>query len=420
MKKVFALLLVLALIVTCCVAFAACNKKAAPQEIELPGYDVEEPDYSTLTIPADFKVGLICLHDENSTYDKNFIKAMEEVQAFFGLSDSQVIIATGIDESNACYQKACELAEAGCKVIFADSFGHENFMMQAAAQYPNVQFCHATGTQAHTSTLTNFANAFASIYQGRYLAGVAAGLKLQEMGKTDAPKIGYIGAYTYAEVISGYTSFYLGVKSIVPTVTMDVTFTGSWYDETAERESANALIARGCVLISQHADSMGAPGACEAAGIPNVSYNGSTFDACPDTFIVSSRIDWAPYYKYAIAQKINGQAVDKDWVGTIKNGGVKLTNLGAASAAGTVDKIVDVRAKLVAGTIEVFDTANWTVSGAAKTSYLADVNTDPAYTPDTEAIVTAGGKTYFAESKFRSAPYFDITIDGITLLNTKF
>ena len=423
MKKVFALLLVLALIVTCCVAFAACNKKTGPQEIELPGYDVEEPDYSTLTIPSDFKVGLICLHDENSTYDKNFIKAMEEVQAFFGLSDSQVIIATGIDESNACYQKACELAEAGCKVIFADSFGHENFMMQAAAQYPNVQFCHATGTQAHTSTLANFANAFASIYQGRYLAGVAAGLKLQEMGKTDAPKIGYIGAFTYAEVISGYTSFFLGVKSIVPTVTMDVTFTGSWYDETAERESANALIARGCVLISQHADSMGAPGACEAAGIPNVSYNGSTFEACPDTFIVSSRIDWAPYSKYAIAQKINGQAVDKDWVGTIKNGGVKLTNLGAASAAGTVDKIVDVRAKLAAGTIEVFDTANWTVSGAAKTSYFADVDMEypvQTFTPDTEAIVTRNGKTFFSESEFRSAPYFDITIDGINLLNTNF
>ena len=419
MKKVLALVLVLALVVTCCVAFAACNKKnAGPQEVVLPDYDVEEPDYSSLVIPESFKVGLICLHDENSTYDKNFIKAMEEVQAFFGLKDSQVIIATGIDESVACKNKAIELANAGCKVIFADSFGHEPYMMEAAALYPDVQFCHATGTQAHITTApANYANAFASIYQGRYLAGVAAGLKLQEMGKTESPKIGYIGAYTYAEVISGYTSFYLGVKSIVPSVTMDVTFTGSWYDETAERESANALIARGCVLISQHADSMGAPSACEAAGIPDVSYNGSTFDACPDTFIVSSRIDWAPYYKYAIAQKVKGQAVAKDWVGTIKNGGVKLTNLGAASAAGTVDKIVDIRAKLAAGTIEVFDTNNWTKDGAKMTTYLADINGD--FVGDTEAIVTVGGKTYFTESTLRSAPYFDLTIDGITLLNTK-
>lgn len=130
-------------------------------------------------------------------------------------------------------------------------------------------------------------------------------MKLNEMissGKitADKAKMGYVGAYTYAEVISGYTSFYLGAKSVCPSVTMEVTFTGSWYDETAEKEAAQKLINNGCVLISQHADSMGAPTACEAAGVPNVSYNGSTVSACPNTFIVSSRIDWAPYLEYAI------------------------------------------------------------------------------------------------------------------------
>ncbi|MFR5782797.1 MAG: BMP family ABC transporter substrate-binding protein, partial [Oscillospiraceae bacterium] len=211
---------------------------------------------------------------------------------------------TNVPEGQECYDAAAELADDGCNIVFADSFGHEDFMIQAAA-VPRVQFCHATGTKAHTEGLDNYHNAFASIYEGRYLAGIAAGMKLNEMIEAgeiteDQAKMGYVGAYTYAEVISGYTSFYLGAKSVCPSVTMDVTFTGSWYDETAEKEGANNLIAGGCVLISQHADSMGAPTACEVAGVPNVSYNGSTIDACPNTFIVSSRIDWAPYFEYMI------------------------------------------------------------------------------------------------------------------------
>ncbi|MDD7166720.1 MAG: BMP family ABC transporter substrate-binding protein, partial [Clostridiales bacterium] len=282
---------------------------------------------------------------------------------------------------------------------------------------------------AHTENLPNFVNAFASIYEGRFLAGVAAGLKLNEMiaaGKFTAEeaKMGYVGAYTYAEVISGYTSFYLGAKSVCPTVKMDVQFTGSWYDETAEYNAANALINGGCKLISQHADSMGAPNACESAGIPNVSYNGSTFEACPDTFIVSSRINWAPYYKYIIAQmaKAGNDAtkanVDKDWTGTIKTGSVVLTNVGGGAAAeGTVEKIVEVREKLVKGQIHVFDTNTFTVNGKQlDANYKADVDTDAAFAPDT--IVVENG--IFFESKHRSAPYFDVRIDGITLLNEKF
>ena len=295
-------------------------------------------------------------------------------------------------------------------------------MIQAAREFPDVQFCHATGTKAHTEGLDNYHNAFASIYEGRYLAGVAAGMKLNEMidaGEftADEAKMGYVGAFTYAEVISGYTSFYLGAKSVCPTVTMDVTFTGSWYDETAEKEGANKLIASGCKLISQHADSMGAPTACETAGVPNVSYNGSTIAACPNTFIVSSRIDWAPYYEHVINNVVAGQAVEADWTGTLETGSVVLTDINEAVAAeGTAAKIEEVKKALMDGTTHVFDTATFTVDGQAVDSYQADVDTDADYTPDTE-VVSDG---YYHESEYRAAPYFDLKIDGINLLDTAF
>lgn len=382
----------------------------------------ETPTDGGETPEAGMKVGLICLHDENSTYDLNFINAFKEAMATLGIADGDSMIKTNIPEGQECYDAAAELADAGCAVIFADSFGHEDYMIQAAKEFPEVQFCHATGTKAHTEGLANYHNAFASIYEGRFLAGVAAGMKLQEMVEAgtiaaDEAKMGYVGAFTYAEVVSGYTSFYLGAKSIVPEVTMDVTFTGSWYDETAEKEGANKLIGGGCVLISQHADSMGAPTACENAGVPNVSYNGSTLDACPNTFIVSSRINWAPYYEYAVNTAKGGGAIDADWTGTLGTGSVMLTDVNeAVAAAGTVDKIAEVRAGLESGSVHVFDTAAFTVNGQTLTSYLADVDTDADYTPDTEVIADG----YFHESEFRSAPYFDLQIDGINLLDTAF
>ena len=368
---------------------------------------------------SDFKAGFIFLHDENSTYDLNFINAAKQACDNLGI---KAILKTNIDESNDCYEAAADLADQGCGFIFADSFGHEDFLIKAAEQFPEVQFAHATGTQAHTKNLPNFANAFASIYEGRYLAGVAAGLKLNEMiesGKITAEeaKMGYVGAFTYAEVISGYTSFYLGAKSVCPSVTMEVQFTGSWYDETAEKEAATMLINNKCVLLSQHADSMGAPTACENAGVPDVSYNGSTVAACPNTFIISSRIDWTPYFEYAIKAAMNGEAIEKDWTGTIETGSVALTEINEkAAAAGTAEKIEEVKAGLADGSIHVFDTAAFTLNGKEVTSYLADVDSDADYTPDTEVIADG----YFHESEFRSAPYFDLRIDGITLLNEEY
>ncbi len=371
---------------------------------------------------ASIKVGFICLHDENSTYDLNFINGAKEACEALGISEENYIIKTNIPEGQECFDAAEEMVDAGCGIIFADSFGHEDYLIQAAKEYPDVQFCHSTGTKAHTEGLDNYHNAFASIYEGRFLAGVAAGMKLNEMIeagtiKAEEAKIGYVGAYTYAEVVSGYTSFFLGARSICPTATMDVTFTGSWYDETAEKEGATKLINGGCVLISQHADSMGAPTACEKAGVPDVSYNGSTVDSCPNTFIVSSRINWAPYYEYAIKAAMDGTAIDTDWTGTLQTGSVELTEVNEkAAAAGTQEKIDEIKGKLEAGEVHVFDTTAFTVGGKALDSYMADVDTDEAYEGDTEVI----SEGYFHESEFRSAPYFDLQIDGINLLDTKF
>ena len=370
----------------------------------------------------DFKLGVILLHDEDSTYDLNFINAVKEAQKQLGLKDSQVIFKRGIPEGNECYEAACDLVDEGCKVIFADSFGHEPYMIKAAEKFPEVQFCHATGTKAHTQGLKNYHNAFASIYEGRFLAGVAAGMKLNEMIEAgtitaDKAKMGYVGAFTYAEVISGLTSFYLGAKYVCPSVTMDVQFTGEWYDENKEKAAALALMDAGCVLISQHADSMGAPSACEDRNVPNVSYNGSTEAACPNTFIVSSKIDWTPYVKYICESTMNGTEIKADWCGDTKTGSVKLSDLGKkAAAAGTQAKIDEVKALLEAGKLHVFDTATFTVDGKTLTTYLADVDDMGDYVKETEAIKDG----YFHESEYRSAPYFDLRIDGITFLNEKY
>ena len=422
MKKILSLALVLVMVL----GLAACGSKTEAPATTAAAAEAGETTAAAETqapaAVADVKLGFIFLHDENSTYDLNFMNGAKEAIAALGLTEDQYLFRTNIPEGQEAYDAACELADAGCNIIFADSFGHEDYIIQAAKEFPDVQFCHSTGTKAHTEGLSNYHNAFAAIYEGRYLAGVVAGLKLNEMIEkgeftAEEAKMGYVGAFTYAEVVSGYTSFYLGAKSVCPSVTMDVTFTGSWYDETAEKEGANKLIQNGCKLISQHADSMGAPTACETAGVPNVSYTGSTVAACPNTFLVSSRINWAPYYEFVVNCVKNGEAIPADWTGTIETGSVVLTDINeAACAAGTAEKLEEVKAAIEAGTTKVFDTTTFTVEGKAMESYMADVDTDAAYTPDTEVIEDGA----FQESTKRSAPYFDLKIDGINLLDTAF
>ncbi len=401
MKKIVSLLMAAVMIMSC-IALTACGgaeNNAAPADA------------------ANVKIGFIFLHDENSTYDKNFMDAATAATEAMGLTAEQVMFKTNIPESNECYEAAADLVDAGCNVIFADSFGHEDFIIQAGKEFPDVVFAHATGTKAHTENLPNYYNAFASIYEGRFLAGVAAGMKLNEMianGEITAEeaKMGYVGAYPYAEVKSGYTSYFLGARYACPSVTMDVKFTNSWFDIAAEKETANALIADGCVLISQHADSEGAPKACEEAGVPNVAYNLDTREWGPNTALISSKINWQPYFEHLITSVANGTEITQDFCGGLKEDVVQILGLNDAVAAeGTEAKLAEVKEKLIAGEIKVFDTATFTVKGAALDTYLADVDSDAAFTPDTEVVADG----YFHESEKRSAPYFDIDIDGITI-----
>lgn len=420
MKRILSVILVAVMLLSC-FALASCEEKKN-----------EEGGAA-----SDFKLGVICLHDEKSTYDLNFIEAVQRAAKDLGLKDEQIVIKKNIPEGNECYDAAADLVDEGCKVVFANSFGHESYLLKAAKEFKDVQFCHATGTMAHTEKLANFHNAFASIYEGRYLVGIAAGLKLKEMMAADStivPKIGYVGAFTYAEVISGYTSFYLGVKEIVPEVKMEVQFTGSWYDEIEEKNAANALIENGCVLISQHADSMGAPSVCEEKGVPNISYNVSNAEACPNTFIVASKIDWTPYFKLICEKTMAGKGneIPADYTGNLETGSVVLTEINEKAAAkDTQKKIDEYKSQLQGINREVFELKSFTVTvddtknknatvteKGALTSYLADVDTDEAFTGDTEAVSEDG--KIFEESKHRSAPYFDLQIDGITLLNAKF
>lgn len=395
MKKVLSLVLAVLMLISVTAAFASCG-------------DAKD----------DFKVGFIFLHDENSTYDKNFIDAANAACAALGLTENQIIMKTNIPESSKCYDAACELVDDGCDLIFADSFGHEDFIIQAAEEHPNVQFFHATGTKAHVKKLANYHNAFASIYEGRYLAGIAAGMKLNQMiaeGKITAEQavIGYVGAWPYAEVKSGYTSFFLGARSVCPTATMKVEYTNSWFDIALEKSAAETLIGNGCVLISQHADSEGAPKACESAGVPNVAYNISTISIAPNTALISSKINWQPYMELIISKTKEGKGseVPFDWCGGIEEGSVQLTELNATVAApGTQEAIDAAIAAFKAGTLKVFDTSKFTVNGVVLTEYLADVDGD--FVGETNVIHDG----YFDESADdqRSAPYFDIIIDGIT------
>ena len=397
MKKALSLILAVLMLLSVTIAFASCEKT-----------------------DDTFKVGFIFLHDENSTYDKNFIDAAKAACAALGLSEDQMILKTNIPETAACYDAACELVEAGCDLVFADSFGHEAFMIQAAKENPDVQFCHATGTKAHTEKIANYHNAFASIYEGRFVAGIVAGMKLNDMiakGEITAEQavIGYVAAWPYAEVKSGYTSFFLGARSVCPSATMKVEYTNSWFDIALEKTAAEKLIGDGCVLISQHADSEGAPKACDAAGVPNVAYNISTKDIAPNTWLISSKINWEPYMKLIIEKTRDGKGneIPYDWCGGFEEGAVMLTELNAAYAApGTQEAIDAAIAAFKAGTLKVFDTNTFTVGGQKLESYLADVDDLGDFQGETEVVLNG----YFNESAEgkRSAPYFDLIIDGIT------
>ena len=359
----------------------------------------------------DLKVGFVFIGDENEGYTAAHYKGAMEMKDALGLSDDQIIVKWNIPEDETAQDAAMDLADQGCQIVFANSFGHESYVIEAAKEYPEVQFCHATGFQAASSGLSNMHNYFTAIYEARYVSGVVAGLKLNQMIEDgtvakDACKIGYVGAYPYAEVISGYTSFFLGVRSVCPDATMEVKYTNSWASFDLEKEAADALISDGCVLISQHADTTGAPTACEAAGVPCVGYNISMIATAPTQALTSSTNNWGAYVTEAVQHVVDGTEIPVDWCKGFSDGAVLITELNeAAVAPGTKEKVEEVEAKLAAGELHVFDTSTWTVKGETLDTYKKD---------DGNEYISDG---YFHESEFASAPAFDILIDGIKTID---
>ena len=409
MKKFLALMLALIMVLS----LVACGGSSD---------DTATDDTSTSDAP-DIKIGAIYIGDENEGYTAAHMNGLKAAMANLNIPEDCYIEYTVIPEDNTCYDKCVDLAEAGCNLIFTNSYGHQTYTQQAANEYPEVQFVALTGDLAARSGLPNLKNAFPHTFESRYVSGVVAGMKLKELmdaGEVTDPYVGYVGAFPYAEVVSGYTAFFLGVRSIVPEAHMDVQYTNSWFDLTKEAEAANALIARGCVIISQHADSTGAPSACEAAlaegtTVYCVGYNIDMLSVAPTAALTSATNNWVKYYEYALTQVLNGEDIKTDWSEGYANDAVAITELGASCAAGTAEKVDEVIAGIKDGSLQVFDTASFTVGGEVVTSALA-IDTDADWVNDTAEAIIDGA---FVESYHRAAPYFALRIDGITELTAE-
>lgn len=443
-KKIVALVLVLALAASLAIGLAACNDPDNAID-EGPGVEIANdvniaPDYGTIgdLTGKSIKIGVIMIGDQNESYSDAHIRgintAISNIEAAGG--SVEVLWKPNLPDSNTAgvQTAANELISAGCQLIISNSYGHQNVMLPTAQNNPDITFIAMTGDTAASSGLSNLKNAFNYTFQSRYVAGVVAGMKLQQLVKDNllAPanidsngniKIGYVGAFNYAEVVSGYTAFFLGIQSVVSNVAMTVQYTNSWHDYNGEYEAAKNLISQGCVIISQHADSYGAPTACEEAynegtRVYCVGYNVDMTVAAPSCAITSATNDWSVYYTYALSTALKGETIATDWAHGYEIGSVAITDINGKlfkeDPSAAVKAVVD---SIKNGELQVFDCSKFTMQGEQVNSYMANVIPDAAYTPDTEAIVTEGGVTYFAESVYRSAPYFEIRIDGITELS---
>jgi len=414
MKKFLAMLLSAVMMMS----LAACGNSGTPSSSGASQGSTSGSDTST----SDFKVGAILIGDENEGYTFAHMEGIKAACETLGIPSENLIFKYTVPEDEKCYDAAVDLAEQGCSIIFANSFGHETYLMQAASEYSDVYFAHATGTHARTAGMSNFANYFDNIYEARYVSGIVAGMKLKEMmdaGSVTDPYIGYVGAYPFAEVVSGYTAFFLGIRSIVPDAHMDVTFTNSWFDIKAEGEAANALISRGCVIIGQHADSTGAPSAVQAAhdkgntNVYSVGYNVDMLSVAPDVALTSPQNNWEVAYEEIIRTAMEGGKLETDYCNGYAEGGVMLSALGTACAPGTQEAVDAAIAAIKDGSLHVFDTANFTVDGKPVTNAFA-TDTDGDFVPDADEAIIDG---YYHESYFQSAPSFSLAIDGITKLN---
>lgn len=440
MKKLLSLLLTGAMVLslTACGSTAAeapaadaATEEAAPAEDAAAEEEAAPAEETTAAAPADFKVGVILVGDENEGYTYAHIEGIQAAMKTLGLADDQVIWKYTIAEDATCYDAAMDLVDAGCSVVFSNSYGHQTYMQQAAQEVPDVTFVSMTGDTAAISGLDNFCNAFTNVYESRYVSGVVAGMKIAELdaaGEIPATgydadgnvKIGYVGAYPYAEVVSGYTAFFLGAQSVFEKVSMEVSYTNSWFDITAEGEAAKALMSDGCVVIGQHADSTGAPAAVQAAldggaVAYSVGYNVDMLSVAPDAALTSATNNWSVYYTYAIGAAMNGEKIDQNWAKGYSDDAVAITELGASCAEGTADKVAEVEAAIKDGSLHVFDTTTFTVDGKNLDEYVVDLTGNFETTDEGDKNAIMDG--YFHESEFRSAPSFDIRIDGITELN---
>ena len=368
------------------------------------------------------KVGLILDGDENDQgYSFNFMRGKEEATEALKAKGIEVewVVKYNIKEDSTCEDANLELAEEGCRMIINNGYGHEPFMLKVAPDYPEIDFIGCTSYVSSKDDLDNTHNAFANIYEGRYAAGVVAGMKIQELidnGEItpDQAVIGYIGAFSFAEVISGFTSYFLGARSVCPDVTMKVQFVGSWGDPTEEGNAASALCDQGCIMISQHSDNTTPATTAQSNGAFHTGYNNDMSDVAPEASLIGTRINWAAYFEYAIEKIANGEELDQDWTGGFADNAVVMTELNEAIAAeGTTEKLNETIEALKSGEIQVFDTSTFTVGGEELTTAFA-LDTDGDFVNDSEEAVYDGA---FHESVFQSAPYFAITIDGIEWLN---
>ena len=420
MKKLISLLLVLAMVLG---GLAGCSNSGKPEGGDQP------------VVEDKVKIGIILVGDENEGYTYAHMLGIQQAAKALGMDDSQIIWKYTVGEDQKCYDAAVDLVEQGCKAVFSNSYGHQSYMQLAASEYPDVTFVACTGDTAAISGLANFSNAFTNVYESRYVSGVVAGMKLAELiannqlkpenyDEDGNVKIGYVGAYTYAEVISGFTAFYLGVKSVVENVKMYVTYTGSWFSIDDEASAANSLVkTQNCVIIGQHADSTGAPSEVEALSANgytafSVGYNIDMLTAAPTVALTSATNNWGVYYTYAFNQVLKGEKVATDWAEGYETGTVAITELGPNCAAGTAEKVEEVIAALKAGTLHVFDTSKWTLNGEHLTELKIDLDGDFATDHDADKNAIYDG--YFHESEFRSAPSFNVIIDGIVNLNEKY
>lgn len=397
-------------------------------------------DTDNANTSSGLKIGVILVGDETEGYTLAHMDGIKDAAKELGIDpDKDIIWKKKVDESDACYNAAKELVASGCKLVISNSYGHQDYMSQAAEDFKDVNFVSMTGDYAAISGNSNFYNAFTRVYESRYVSGVVAGMKLAELIKdgkiTDANysgsniKIGYVGAYPYAEVVSGYTAFFLGIKSVVENVEMEVYYTSSWFDIEKEAAAAETLMADGCVIIGQHADSTGAPTAIQKAldsgkVAYSVGYNVSMLDVAKDAALTSATNTWSAYYKELFAAAKDGKEIPQDWAKGFDDNAVAITELGTSCAEGTKEKVEEVEKAIKDGTLKVFDTSKFTVDGKAVTSNPVDLsyidfttNTVVHQGETVETIKTENGVSYFDESSFRSAPYFSLRIDGIKELN---